>query len=148
MPTPTARSSAASFAHAISVIRAATLLAEIGDYRDRYPHRDAGWDATPTPVPPPPAAVRPARRPGEIATTSTSKHTIASHNAVIPRSSCANVSPSNALPASSAIRRSCFSDAQSIPAQLPIKLSFGTGSTAPDPEVALRVLIDKALNWG
>src|SRR5450755_539541 len=81
-----------------------------------------------------------------IATTSTSKHTNASHNAVIPLSSCANVSPSNALPASSAIRTSCFSDAQSIPAQLPTDPPSGRFDKRPDLEVPLRVLIDKALN--
>jgi hypothetical protein len=44
------------------------------------------------------------------------KQSSASHNAVIPCSSCANVSASSRSPAASAIRTSCFSDAQSIPA--------------------------------
>jgi hypothetical protein len=77
-----------------------------------------------------------------IATTSTSKQITAAHNPLTPSSSCANVVANNSSPAGSSISTSCFSDAQSIPAQLPIRyLRHSEQRDSPlNPEVPLPVL--------
>jgi len=79
-------------------------------------------------------------------TTSTSKHTSAAHRALIPASSCAYVAPNNSKPAGFSISTSCFSAAQSIPAQLPITPHiFPNSRHTPNLEAPLRALIDRPL---
>ena len=66
-----------------------------------------------------------------------------------PSSSCTKVAASNSSPAVPSTSTSCFSEDQSIPAQLPIATPHDrTIRQRPDPEVPLRVLIDKALSRG
>ncbi len=147
------------FADPKAVVCAATLLAEIGDCRARYPSSAAlaadagmaavaveltwlGWRAsTHSPASSRRSTSRPSGR--STATRSTERSTSVVHSRSIPLSSWASVPSKSTSPRSSATSTACSSLAQSTPAQAPIGrfpsfvVAFGT-----DREVPLRVLID------